>query len=380
MKVVVGIPSYNNAETISHVARTAAQGIVDFFDGDGMIVNSDGGSADGTRERFMETDTFGLPKESFVYEGIPGKGSAMRAIMEFALKQDAEAVVFLDADLRSVKPWWVERLAGPVLKGEADYVTPFYLRHRFDGTITNNVCFPLTAVLYGKKVRQPIGGDFGVGRKLLEIYLGKPKEIWNTDIARFGIDIWMTTTAINESGKVVQATLGTKVHDVKDPGKHLKGMFLQVVGTLFELVITYENAWKEIWKIEDVPIYGETPQEEVPPMSIDIENLKKLARETLEEVEYIDRGILSEVKESGTLSLSSWVDTLYRSAVQYRKTRDKKVVENLLPFYFARTARFAEEVKSLSDEEAERYVYEQLGVFLEKKHSFREEWEVEDKR
>lgn len=115
-------------------------------------------------------------------------------------------------------------------------------------------------------------------------------------------------------------------------------------------------------------------------MSIDIGNLKKLARETLEEVEYIDRGILSEVKESGTLSLSSWIDTLYRSAVQYRKTRDKRVVENLLPFYFARTARFAEEVKSLSDEEAERYVYEQLDVFLEKKRLFKEEWEVENKR
>lgn len=97
-------------------------------------------------------------------------------------------------------------------------------------------------------------------------------------------------------------------------------------------------------------------------------------------MEYIDRSILSEVKENGTLSLSSWIDTLYRSAVQYRKTRDKRVVENLLPFYFARTVRFAEEVKSLSDEEAEKYVYEQLDVFLEKKRLFKEEWEVENKR
>lgn len=45
MKVVVGIPSFNNAETISHVAKVAAKGIMEFFDGDGMIVNSDGGSS-----------------------------------------------------------------------------------------------------------------------------------------------------------------------------------------------------------------------------------------------------------------------------------------------------------------------------------------------
>lgn len=91
----------------------------------------------------------------------------MKAIMEFSLEQGAQTVVFLDSDLRSVKPWWVERLAGPILRGEADYVTPFYLRHRFDGTITNNVCFPMTSALYGKKVRQPIGGDFGVGKNSL---------------------------------------------------------------------------------------------------------------------------------------------------------------------------------------------------------------------
>ncbi|PLV59948.1 glycosyltransferase [Thermotoga sp. KOL6] len=380
MKIVVGIPSYNNVETISHVAKTAAKGIVDFFDGNGMIVNSDGGSSDGTRERFMETDTFGVPKESFIYEGISGKGSAMKAIMEFALRHNAEAVVFLDSDLRSVKPWWVERLAGPILRKEADYVTPFYLRHRFDGTITNNVCFPMTAVLYGKKVRQPIGGDFGVGRNLLEIYLSKPKEIWETDVARFGIDIWMTTTAINESGKVIQAALGAKIHDVKDPGKHLKGMFLQVVGTLFELMIIYENKWKDVWKIEDVTIYGETPEEEVPPMEINIENLKKLARESVVNLDYVDEEIVSEVRKTGTLSLPSWTDVLFKSAIRYRETRDKRVIEELLPFYFARTASFAEEVKSLSDEEAEKRVYGQLDVFLEKKKFLKEEWGFENKR
>ncbi|HIP92755.1 MAG TPA: glycosyltransferase, partial [Thermotoga sp.] len=52
-KVIVGIPSFNNAETISYVAKTAARGILDFFDEDGMIVNSDGNSSDGTREKFL---------------------------------------------------------------------------------------------------------------------------------------------------------------------------------------------------------------------------------------------------------------------------------------------------------------------------------------
>ncbi|RKX54398.1 MAG: glycosyltransferase, partial [Thermotoga sp.] len=205
VSILVGIPSYNNAETISHVAKTASEGIVKYFNGDGLIVNSDGDSSDGTREVFMSTET-DVEKYSFVYEGIPGKGSAIKAIFEVAKIVDADAVVLLDADLRSVQPWWVERLAKPILDGKASYVAPHYLRHKYDGTITNNVCYPLTSALYGKKIRQPIGGDFGISGELVSIYLSKPESVWKSDVARFGIDIWMTTIAVNESKNgVVQA-------------------------------------------------------------------------------------------------------------------------------------------------------------------------------
>ncbi len=70
-------------------------------------------------------------------------------------------------------------------------MAPYYHRHKFDGTITNNVVYPLTRALYGQQVRQPIGGDFGVSRALVRHYLGLP--VWDTDVARYGIDIWMTT-------------------------------------------------------------------------------------------------------------------------------------------------------------------------------------------
>ena len=54
MKVIVGIPSYNNAETIEHVIKQAAEGLKKYFDG-GLIINSDGGSNDGTRDVVMKT-------------------------------------------------------------------------------------------------------------------------------------------------------------------------------------------------------------------------------------------------------------------------------------------------------------------------------------
>lgn len=116
ISVIVGIPSYNNAETIGHVAKIAAKGIEEFFDGKGLIVNSDGGSTDKTIEAFMATDTGNVPKIAFQYIGIPGKGSAMRSVMEISAVLRVPVTIFLDSDLRSVQPWWLERLGKPIIE------------------------------------------------------------------------------------------------------------------------------------------------------------------------------------------------------------------------------------------------------------------------
>jgi hypothetical protein len=50
-EIIVGIPSYNNADTIGQVARAAQEGLQKYFPArKSLIVNSDGGSKDGTIE------------------------------------------------------------------------------------------------------------------------------------------------------------------------------------------------------------------------------------------------------------------------------------------------------------------------------------------
>ena len=378
VSILVGIPSYNNAETISHVAKTASEGIVKYFNGDGLIVNSDGDSSDGTREVFMSTET-DVEKYSFVYEGIPGKGSAIKAIFEVAKIVDADAVVLLDADLRSVQPWWVERLAKPILDGKASYVAPHYLRHKYDGTITNNVCYPLTSALYGKKIRQPIGGDFGISGELVSIYLSKPESVWKSDVARFGIDIWMTTIAVNESKNgVVQAALGAKIHDVKDPGKHLGPMFVQVVSTLFSLMSEYQDRWMRVKEMLEIEVYGEQPSQNVEPIVVDLENLKKKAMEGVRNYReflrsYIDEEILDDVLDDGMVNADEWVKLVYDSATAFRKF-GKKVVEAMIPLYFSRVAGFVEETKDMDSEEAENVIEKQLERFFDMKGYLAKKW------
>src|SRR5258708_18846161 len=95
--LVVGIPSYNNARTIGHVVRAVYAGLAKYFPQlSCVVINSDGGSTDGTAETVLSARlddsrlmllTTPLPaahRLSFPYHGIPGKGSAFRFIFQIA--------------------------------------------------------------------------------------------------------------------------------------------------------------------------------------------------------------------------------------------------------------------------------------------------------
>ena len=174
----------------------------------------------------------------------------------------------MDSDLRSILPEWIELLAGPILKGGYDYVAPLYSRHKHDGTITNTVTYPLTRALYGLRIRQPIGGDFGVSGDLVRHYLESPG--WTPDVSKFGIDVWMTTTALTGGFAVCQARLGAKVHDPKDPGADLGPMFRQVVATILRLAVANADRWREVRGSHDIPAYGFERQADPPPLEINV--------------------------------------------------------------------------------------------------------------
>ena len=281
--IMVGIPSFKNAATIGYVVRAAQAGLVQYFpDLRPVLINSDAGSPDGTGRVVIDTEppdyveqilltrpTNKLSRVSLTYpeiDGVGGKGAALRTIFEIAAALDVQALVVVDSDLRSIIPEWIELLAGPILKGGYDYVAPLYARYKYDGTITNTVTYPLTRSLYGNRIRQPIGGDFGVSGDLVKHYLAL--DDWTPDISKFGIDIWMTTSALTGGFAVCQARLGAKVHDPKDPGADLGPMFRQVVGTILRLAATHPDNWVDITGSHDVPAYGFERIIDPPPLEV----------------------------------------------------------------------------------------------------------------
>ncbi len=387
--LVVGIPSYRNAATIGYVVQQAAEGLRRHFpELRWAIVNADGGSPDGTREAVLAAAPADVPVASFVYQGPSGKGSAFRLIFEVVRETEARACVVVDSDLRSITPDWIRRLAGPVLAGKGAYVAPLYVRHKHDGTITNNVTYPMTRMLYGLDVRQPIGGDFGFSGRLAAWWLQQP--VWETDVARFGIDIWMTTTAIAEGYPVVQAGLGLKIHDAKDPAASLGPMFSQVVGTLFTLMDRYADRWRAVREIHPAPLVGEPPAGEPEPVAVTlplmVEKLReglKAHREVLERVlpEALRRDLEALARaepEAFAFPAELWARILFRFAVAHRDEavpRDA-LMAALVPLYYGRTAGLVREGEGMDSATFEREVVaRQAQTFWELKPELVALWE-----
>jgi hypothetical protein len=431
--IMVGIPSFKNAATIGYVARAAQAGLVQYFpDLKPVLVNSDAGSPDGTGRVVVETEppdyieqillvrpTNKLVRVSLTYpeiDGVGGKGAALRTIFEIAAALDVKALVVVDSDLRSIIPEWIELLAGPIVKGGYDFVSPLYARYKYDGTITNTVTYPLTRALYGNRIRQPIGGDFGVSGDLVKHYL--QLDDWTDDISKFGIDIWMTTSALTGGFAVCQARLGAKVHDPKDPGSDLGPMFRQVVGTILRLAAAHPSHWLNIRGSHDIPAYGFERIIDPPPLEVNTlrlltefhqgsltltdtwktmfapENLATvlvLAREAgkLVDAARARLGIggdgastaASTIEMAEALSAfhfpdDLWARLIYDLVVRARSTTPaiETLVAALVPIYFGRVGSFVIENRNQTTDQAEDRVERQAREFELLKPYLVERW------
>ena len=381
--IVIGIPSYNCAQTINYVIYQTARGLAESFpDRNAVIIISDGGSSDGTldvvKAMRVPWQTKIVPAQ---YVGISGKGTALRAIFEAMIYLHAEAVMVVDSDLRSIVPQWVELLVSPTLKGTG-LVTPLYTRHKYDGTITNFLCYPFTRALYGKRIRQPIGGDFGLSRRLVEKLLSS--SLWNTPyVPRFGIDVFETHTALGEGFEVKQAFLGSKVHETKDPSEQLASMFQEVAGAMFSCTEVYENMWRNIQGSKSTEIikrhFPTIAPEEV---QVDLKKLLQgyragfqMFRHTYKKV--LDPELLHDLEilhlKEGFFEFPNeyWAKCVYSFAAAFREEKNSKKRNNLLEalriLWRGKLASFIFETVEFDTGEAEKKIEKEADVFEELK-------------
>ncbi len=386
---VVGIPSYNEAESISYPTLQADRGLSKFFpDLDTVIVNCDNNSPDGTREAFLATPTRNPKIYLSTPEGVKGNGNNFRNLFSKVLDLSAKAVVVVDADLRSITPEWIRNLGQPLFE-DFSYVSPLYVRHKYDGTITNNIAYPLTRALYGRRVRQPIGGDFGFSGHLAEVLLSS--DTWTEAVSQFGIDIWMSSIAMLGREPVIQSFMGRpKVHKPKDPAADLGPMFANVVGTVFDLMCRYEDFWREVRWSRPTAVFGFGLGEvEIPPeVKVDVNKLEDKFRSGIAAHwdfygSFLPSGTLAKLEEVAGLSREGfelpsalWAKLLYDFAPAYRDAPEMRntLLQALVPLYHGRTLSFVLETEPMNTQQVEELIEEQCVQFEKGKRYLLDRW------
>jgi hypothetical protein len=367
--IVVGLASYQEADSIDYPTEQTSLGLKKYYpDKASVIVNCDNHSPDGTEQVFMGTKTE-VPKIYITTPpDTPGKGYNFENMFRKVLELGADILVCVDADLTSITPEWVKHFTDPVLEGY-DFVNPIYSRHKYDGTITNNICYPIVYGLFCRNIRQPIGGDFAMSGKFAKHLVCQP---WHRTTEEYGVDIFMTMNAVLGGFKTCNTGLGAKRHKPSAP--KLGPMFIQVVSTAFLTVLRNYETWKDASEIQESKLYGLQEMEPPQDLTIDRSAIEKQARDVFAQSQGVLEKVLTEdlykdlVKMfSGSqidITAEQWVTAVYDMIAAFKGASDVgPLVEAFKGLYFGRALSFMNKTWDWSNEKAEEEILAQAKIF-----------------
>ena len=367
--LVVGIPSYNEADNIANVVKQIDKGLVkNFSKHSAVIINVDNNSSDGTREAFLNVKTKTPKIYISTLSGVVGKGNNFCNLFNQVLKLDSKAVAVIDADIKSITGDWVKWLLEPILSGY-DYTTPLYSRSEYDGSITNHICYPLIYGLLGYDIRQPIGGDFSFSPRLAEHWLNCK---WHKTTKQYGIDIFMTMNAILGGFKIAQVGLGAKIHKPSAP--KLGPMFSQVVNTLFSIMLDNKQEWFNNKEKVKIPFFGKEKLDQPQTIFVDYKGMKTISIFGFQSNETLLNNLLSvEVfdelkkkydKKNIAINSNLWHKIIYDALYVYDTTDfDFDLIEALKALYFGRFISFFKKTLDQPFDVCEDRILKQAKIF-----------------
>jgi len=252
-EIVVGIPFYNEADTIGPVLGTVRKGLEEFYPEQKCVIVAAGSTAGGEALKVIKA----LPQSARISqiafllndEKVDGKGWAVRAIMEIARTLGADLAI-VEADLRSrtrdgetegLAPDWINLLLEPVREEEVELVISRFNRHYFESPISAHLVYPLLTAIYNRPVHDLVGAQWGISHRLLRAYLQDYHYPWSSEINEYGIDSWLATKAITSGARIGEANLGVKI---PGPSGKAELVLRQVARVLFEQIVA-DKEWGE---------------------------------------------------------------------------------------------------------------------------------------
>lgn len=372
--VLVGVPTFNNAATIEPVITTLHTGLAQHFPRERtVLINPDGGSDDGTMERVRAAPMAAEERRgsstlrtthrvSAPYPGLPGRAAGVRAVFAAADLLQARTVVVVDPEVMSITPEWIAALARPVWTGDADFVLPIHPRERFEGPLVTQLVRPLVGTAYARRLCAGLAGAFGCSGRFAARLTAHP--MWEEELTRPALDVWMVASALADDLRVVQAHLGPCQLAPRPPRMALPELFEQVVGAVFASLDRHAAVWTaRNGAVVELPVIGEPREPARPAAAVDPLPLAERFRAGVRDLTPLLRDILAPrtlerlhaaaAADGGAPSVPDglWVTTVYEFAAATRRgvmTREH-LTQALVPLYLGRTASFFAEIERGDD-------------------------------
>ena len=359
--ILVGLPTLNNAATITDVVRAVHGSFTrDFPRLRTVMLNSDGGSTDGTPDlvrvaSFTEADTVQtshslrtLHRVVAPYHGLPGKHTALRTVFAAGELTQARVVVVIDPGGPATTAERVTELIGPIARADAEFLAPRYRRHPRDGIFVTQVVRPLVRAIYGVALDEPLGAEFACSGRFASHCL--EQDIWTRDAARFATDLWLRTEALAARFSVGQ--IWRPATTAAGTQTTLREAVRQVVLSLIESLRAHESFWLKADDVVALPTWGTDPRVMPDAATWDHQALAEQARHDIIAI----RPLLEEVLEpqvvarllddgqgaSSRLDDELWVRSVYAFAASTRlgRTNVEHLADMFVPLYMQRAAAF----------------------------------------
>jgi hypothetical protein len=169
-------------------------------------------NSESTRERAL---VFHLPspmaKRDVPATGVQSMSETYQSVFAAAEKLQARACCIVASKLEGATSPWAWRIAQPLFESQADLVLPHYARRKFEGLLNAGIIAPMMRALYGKRVNNPLGPDFGVSQRLFQKMLAA-----KTSGNQLNAMASLTPTALCQNLQIFEVHFGSRVYPATD--------------------------------------------------------------------------------------------------------------------------------------------------------------------
>lgn len=177
-----------------------------------------------------------------------------RAVFWIAGRLGARACAVIASDLTTVGPQWITQLVQPVLEESFDLVAPVYSHRKFEGLINSGFVYPLMRALYGKRIENPMGPDFGFSGPLAALVLRQDSKTRTGTTPN--IMASFSTEAVCGDFRVCQTNLGVRLFPPAD-WMNLSSLLAEILGPLFLDMERRAPYWQKMRGSQPIAQFGD---------------------------------------------------------------------------------------------------------------------------